>query len=74
MQPCQLHPKWTDCTNRFQGQDFRDESNPNLTGVIVEVPDKDQFRAMLDTKKGEKAMAEDGLKVETIRILSEFTP
>jgi len=53
---------------------FRDESNPNLTGLIVDVPDMDKLMAMMNTDEGKKAMAEDGLKVETIRILSEFVP
>lgn len=51
---------------------FRDESNPNLKGLIVEVPDMSKFQAMLETEEGKKAMAEDGLRVETIKILSEF--
>lgn len=51
---------------------FRDISNPNLKGVIAEVPDLKIFQALMDTDEGKKAMAEDGLRVDTIRILSEF--
>ena len=34
----------------------------------------DEFMSMLETDEGKKAMAEDGLKQETIKILTEFTP
>jgi len=53
---------------------FRDDTNPNLTGVIAEVPDINEFLALLESDEGKKAMAEDGLRPETVRILSEFTP
>lgn len=53
---------------------FRDETNPNQTGIIAEVPNLEKFQAMLDTEEGKKAMAEDGLKIDSIKILSEFTP
>lgn len=55
---------------------FRDPKNANSTGVIVEVPDMktfEEFRALLDSEEGRKAIAEDGLKVETMRVLEEFT-
>jgi hypothetical protein len=53
---------------------FRDESNPHLTGIMVDVTDMDKLMAMMATEEGKKAMAEDGLKVETIRILNKFEP
>jgi hypothetical protein len=53
---------------------FRDISNPNMTGVIAEVPDMEKFQAMLESDEGKKAMAEDGLKVDTVKILGEITP
>ena len=53
---------------------FRDPQNPNLTGLIFEVPDVEQFQALLASDEGRQAMAEDKLKVETIRVLEEFTP
>lgn len=49
---------------------FRDATNPNLTGIL----DLPAFQAMLASPEGKKAMAEDGLKVETLRTLVEFTP
>ncbi len=52
---------------------FRDPKNPNLTGGIVEVPDMKVFEALLASEEGQKAIAEDGLKVETMRVLEEFT-
>jgi hypothetical protein len=53
---------------------FRDPENPNLTGLILEVPDMEKFQAALASDEMKQAMAEDGLKVETLRMLAEFTP
>jgi len=55
-------------------RNFRDPENPNATGLIVEIPDMTSFRELLDSDEGQKAMREDGLKVETMRMLVEFTP
>jgi hypothetical protein len=53
---------------------FRDIENPDMTGLILEVPDMGQFQSLMASDDAKKAMEEDGLKVETLRILSEFTP
>ena len=53
---------------------FRDPDNYNLTGLLLEVPDLGQFKAFLETEEGKTAMKEDGLKVDTLRVLTEFTP
>ncbi len=53
---------------------FRDPNNPNSTGLIAEVSDLKKFQAVLASEEGKKAMSEDGLKVETLRVLEEFTP
>ena len=53
---------------------FRDPKNPNLTGLLLGVPDMARFQALLRTEEGKTAMREDGLKVETLRVLTEFTP
>jgi hypothetical protein len=53
---------------------FRDPQNPNATGVMAEIPDTAAFQALLKSAEGQKAMMEDGLKVETMRMLVEFTP
>ena len=55
-------------------RNFRDPNNPDAVGILAEVPDMDAFRAMLDSEEGKKAMAEDRLKIETMRVLEEFTP
>jgi len=52
----------------------RDSKNPNSTGLIAEIPDVAKFRKLLQSDEGKKAMREDGLKVETMRMLVEFTP
>lgn len=53
---------------------FKDPNNPNLTGFIMDVPDMEQFQTFMASDEAKKAMTEDGLKVETMRILVEFTP
>jgi len=51
---------------------FRDPNNPDLCGGIWEIPDIKAFDDYLATDEGQNGMAEDGLKVETIRRLEEF--
>lgn len=58
----------------MKARTFRDPKNPNSTGLIVEIPDMAKFQALLESAEGKKAMQEDGLKVETMRLLVEFTP
>jgi hypothetical protein len=55
-------------------RNFRDPNNPNSTGLIAEIPDVAEFQELLKSPEGQKAMTEDGLKVETMRMLVEFTP
>lgn len=55
-------------------RNFRDPDNANATGLIVEIPDMQKFKALLQSAEGQKAMREDGLKVESMRMLVEFTP
>jgi hypothetical protein len=53
---------------------FRDPGNPNMTGLLWEVSDMEKLQAFMDSDEAKKAMAEDGLKAETLRMLVEFTP
>lgn len=53
---------------------FQDPKNPNMTGVFVEISDMAAFDALMSSPAGKKAMEEDGLKVETVRVLTEVTP
>ena len=53
---------------------FRDPDNPNLTGLLLEIPDMARFKARLDSDEGRTVMREGGLKVDTMRVLTEFTP
>lgn len=55
-------------------QTFRDPENHNSTGIIAEIPDVAIFQEFLQSEEGKKAMREDGLKVETLRMLTQFTP
>lgn len=58
----------------IKARTFRDPDNPNLTGVLFEVPDMAKFKALLESEEGQTAMREDGLKADTLRVLAEFTP
>lgn len=53
---------------------FRDSENTKTAGVLLEVSDMKLFHAALESDEGKKAMAEDGLRVETMRMLNEFSP
>ena len=53
---------------------FRDSNNHNSTGVLFDIPDITAFETFLETDENKQAMAEDGIKVETLRMLTEFTP
>ena len=55
-------------------RNFKDPENTNSTGVILEVPDMDRFKAFMASDEAKKAMEEDRIKVETMRVLVEFTP
>jgi len=41
---------------------------------MAEIPDMAKFQEFLQSEEGKRAMREDGLKVETMRMLVEFTP
>jgi len=53
---------------------FRDPNNADSTGLILEIPDLAKFQTWLQSDEVKKAMNEDGLKVETMRLLVEFNP
>lgn len=53
---------------------FRDLNNHNSTGVLFDIPDMAAFETYLESDEVKQAMAEDGLRLETFRMLTEFTP
>ncbi len=53
---------------------FRDLNNHTSTGVLFDIPDMNAFETFLETDEVKQAMAEDGLKLDTFRMLTEFTP
>jgi hypothetical protein len=59
---------------RVKARTFRDPNSHEATGVLMEVPDMELFNSFMASEEVKLAMEEDGLKVETVRILSEFTP
>jgi hypothetical protein len=58
----------------IKARTFRDPKNSDSTGVLLEVPDMAACQKLLESDEAKKAMAEDGLKVETMRMLVEFVP
>ncbi len=57
-----------------KARNFRDPENPNSMGLILEVPDMQRFQTFMASDEAKQAMKEDRLKVETMRVLAEFTP
>lgn len=53
---------------------FRDPEHPERCGIMADIPDMDKFQALMGSEEGAQAMAEDGVKPETIRVLMQFTP
>jgi len=50
---------------------FQSAGNPNLTGLVVAVEDMDAFSAMLESEEGRAAAAEDGVRPDTIVMLTQ---
>lgn len=53
---------------------FKDPNNANATGLILEIPDMAVFDKFMQSDETKRAMEEDGLKIESIRMLTEFRP
>ena len=58
----------------IKARTFRDPTNFDWVGLILEIPNMAKFQGFLESAEAKKAMAEDGLKMETMRMLVEFTP
>ena len=58
----------------IKARTFRDPKNYDSTGVILEIPDMATCQKFLESDEAKKAMSQDGLKIETMRMLVEFTP
>lgn len=54
-------------------RNFKDPQSPNSTGLILEVPDMERFESFMASDEAKRAMGEDLIKVETMRVLQEFT-
>ena len=50
---------------------FKSADNPNLTGLVVAVEDMDALNAMLGSEAGMAAAAEDGVRQDTLKVLTE---
>lgn len=50
---------------------FRSAADPNLTGLVVAVKDMGMLQAMLESEEGMAAAAEDGVRRDTIKVLTE---
>ena len=50
---------------------FRSPDNPNLTGLVVSVTDMGALQEMLESDEGQAAAAEDGVRRETLTVLTE---
>jgi ketosteroid isomerase-like protein len=50
---------------------FRSAGNPNLTGLVIAANDMDALNAMLASEEGQAAATEDGVRLDTMVILTE---
>lgn len=50
---------------------FRSEDNPNLTGLVIAVKDMEALNAMLMSEEGQAAAAEDGVRADTMHMMTE---
>jgi hypothetical protein len=50
---------------------FRDPENSNRVGLIAEIPDMAAFEQIMDSEEGAEAMKYDGVRPETIVVLTE---
>ena len=50
---------------------FRSEDKPNLTGLVIAVNDMDALNAMLVSDEGKTAATEDGIRLDTMMIMTE---
>ena len=50
---------------------FRSADNPNLTGLVIGVRDMDALNAMLGSDEGKAAAAEDGVRSDTMVVMTE---
>ncbi|WP_458526331.1 hypothetical protein [Onishia taeanensis] len=53
---------------------FKNPEHPNSVALILEVPDMARFQSFMDSDEAKQAMEEDRLRVESMRMLGEFTP
>jgi hypothetical protein len=50
---------------------FLDPQNPNRAAVLFDVPDMDAFQALLQSPEVGAAMAHDGVRADTLVLLTE---
>jgi uncharacterized protein (TIGR02246 family) len=50
---------------------FQDADNPHLTGLLISVSDMDALNAMLSSEEGKATAAEDGVRADTMKVLTE---
>jgi hypothetical protein len=53
---------------------FQDPKVPELVGIIFDVPDADEFFKFLGSDEAVNMMKEDGLVLDSVKMLVEFTP
>jgi len=50
---------------------FRDPNGSNKVGLIAEIPDFDAFQQFMQSDAAAEAMLHDGVRPETLQVLSE---
>ena len=47
---------------------FTDPAGSNVTGLLFDVPDMDEFQKMMQSEEIEKSAKEDGVKLDTLQV------
>jgi len=48
---------------------FTDPQGSNVTGILFDVPDMDEFQSMMQSDEMKKAAEEDGVNFDTLQVL-----
>ena len=48
---------------------FTDPQGSNVTGLLFDVPDMDEFQSMMQSDEMKKAAEKDGVKFDTLQVL-----
>ena len=57
------------CSKGIKVTTFTDPNGSNITGLLFDVPDMDEFQALMQTDEAREGAEGDGVKFDTLQIL-----